>query len=154
MTISNLERYNGIRKRNTTAEEKEHYRVDVDDIAAGRDTRTTVMIKNIPNKYSQKLLLETIDKCHRGNYDFLYLPIDFRNRCNVGYAFVNFKRHDLIIPFYKEFNGKKWNKFNSEKICSIAYGRVQGLHALVDHFKTSSVMSQLDARLKPVILLS
>ncbi|MED6168279.1 hypothetical protein PIB30_010338 [Stylosanthes scabra] len=58
------------------------------------DSRTTVMIKNIPNKYSQKLLLSMLDNhCNQCNeqiregghdheplssYDFLYLPIDFK----------------------------------------------------------------------------
>ena len=110
------------------------------------------MIKNIPNKYSQKMLLEAIDQHHHCRYDFVYLPIDFKNRCNVGYAFVNFKEHSSIVSFYAEFNGKKWNRFKSEKICLIAYARVQGLSALVEHFRTSSVMAQIDPRLKPVVL--
>ena len=36
------------------------------------------MIKNIPNKYDRNLILQTIDKIHKGTYDFFYLPIDFR----------------------------------------------------------------------------
>jgi RNA recognition motif 2. len=36
------------------------------------------MIKNIPNKYDLTLILQTIDKNHKGKYDFFYLPIDFR----------------------------------------------------------------------------
>lgn len=41
------------------------------------DTRTTLMIKNIPNKYTQDLLLQDIDQKFQNAYDFFYLPIDF-----------------------------------------------------------------------------
>ena len=27
------------------------------------------------------------------SFDFFYLPIDFRNKCNVGYMFINFLEH-------------------------------------------------------------
>jgi hypothetical protein len=114
--------------------------------------KTTLMIKNIPNKYNLPLILETIDKNHKGTYDFFYLPIDFRNNCNVGYAFINFVDTRFIAPFYEEFAGKKWEKFNSEKICEIKYARIQGREALIQHFQYSSVMNQSDKKLKPVIL--
>lgn len=34
-------------------------------------------------------------------------------------------RPEYIIPLVEELHGKKWPKFNSEKICNIAYGRIQ-----------------------------
>jgi hypothetical protein len=30
-----------------------------------------------------------------------------------------------IIPFVQRFNLKKWERFNSEKVCSISYARIQ-----------------------------
>ena len=42
------------------------------------DDRTTLMIKNIPNKYSSKLLVEKINSFFKEKYDFLYLPMDFK----------------------------------------------------------------------------
>jgi hypothetical protein len=72
-----------------------HAKVVLDDrfcLITGEDRRTTLMIKNIPNKYTQKMLLATIDESFKGQYDFFYLPIDFKNKCNVGYAFINMVR--------------------------------------------------------------
>ena len=65
----------------------------------GMDSRTTLMIRNIPNKYTQKILMQTIDgQGFYGKYDFFYLPIDFKNRCNVGYAFINMASTDVRPP--------------------------------------------------------
>jgi len=63
------------------------------------------MIKNIPNKYNSPLLLSSINKNHIDKYDFFYLPIDHNNKCNVGYAFINFTHPLHIIPFFLEFHG-------------------------------------------------
>ena len=43
----------------------------------------------------------------------------------MGYAFINMVRPEYIVPLVEELHGKKWPKFNSEKICHIAYGRIQ-----------------------------
>lgn len=132
---------------------KKQYELDIDRIIRGGDTRTTLMIKNIPNKYTSKMLLATIDEHHRGTYDFIYLPIDFKNKCNVGYAFINMTDPMRIIPFYQAFNGKKWEKFNSEKVASLAYARIQGKAALIAHFQNSSLMNE-DKRCRPILFHS
>ena len=36
----------------------------------------------------------------------------------MGYAFINFIDAKYIKSFYLEFNGKKWEKFNSDKVFS------------------------------------
>ncbi|XP_008784396.2 protein MEI2-like 2 [Phoenix dactylifera] len=129
------------------------YQLDLEKIVSGEDIRTTLMIKNIPNKYTSKMLLATIDESHKGTYDFLYLPIDFKNKCNVGYAFINMVSPSHIISFYQAFNGKKWEKFNSEKVASLAYARIQGKAALVAHFQNSSLMNE-DKRCRPIVFHS
>lgn len=129
---------------------KKQFELDLDRIMRGEDRRTTLMIKNIPNKYTSKMLLAAIDERHRGTYDFIYLPIDFKNKCNVGYAFINMTEPSLIVPFYQAFNGKKWEKFNSEKVASLAYARIQGKAALIAHFQNSSLMNE-DKRCRPIL---
>nr|XP_018675192.1 PREDICTED: protein MEI2-like 2 isoform X1 [Musa acuminata subsp. malaccensis] len=133
--------------------DKRLYQLDLDKIIKGEDTRTTIMIKNIPNKYTSKMLLAAIDETHKGTYDFLYLPIDFKNKCNVGYAFINVVSPAHIISFYEAFHGKKWEKFNSEKVASLAYARIQGRAALVAHFQNSSLMNE-DKRCRPILFYS
>ncbi|KAL0301375.1 UNVERIFIED_CONTAM: protein MEI2-like 2 [Sesamum radiatum] len=132
---------------------KKQYHLDLEKIVNGDDSRTTLMIKNIPNKYTSKMLLAAIDETHKGTYDFLYLPIDFKNKCNVGYAFINMVSPSHIITFYEAFNGKKWEKFNSEKVASLAYARIQGKAALVSHFQNSSLMNE-DKRCRPILFQS
>ncbi|KAI9071249.1 hypothetical protein K1719_014705 [Acacia pycnantha] len=135
---------------NTNCADKKQFELDLTRILNGEDARTTLMIKNIPNKYTSKMLLAAIDEQCRGTYDFLYLPIDFKNKCNVGYAFINMTDPTQIIPFHKAFNGKKWEKFNSEKVASLAYARIQGKTALIAHFQNSSLMNE-DKRCRPIL---
>jgi len=97
-------------------EQKERYRLNFERILKGEDKRTSLMIKNIPNKYSQAMLTSELDEKHKGQYDYIYLPIDPKNKCNYGYAFINLVHPFIILSLYKEFNGKSWKNFNSEKI--------------------------------------
>lgn len=137
----------------STSGDRKQYELDIDRIQRGEDNRTTLMIKNIPNKYTSKMLMAAIDECHHGTYDFIYLPIDFKNKCNVGYAFINLVDPSHIISLYESFNGKRWEKFNSEKVASLAYARIQGKAALIAHFQNSSLMNE-DKRCRPILLHS
>lgn len=122
-----------------------------DDSNIVNNGMTTIMLRNIPNKYTQKMLLEVIDEKFKGLYDFFYLPIDFRNKCNVGYAFINFLDSNFATMFKKEFDGLKLSAFKSNKVCEVSWGRVQGLTANIEHYRNSAVMSIPIAQFKPLL---
>ncbi|GLT83886.1 hypothetical protein SLE2022_021520 [Rubroshorea leprosula] len=86
-------------------------------------------------EHSKQVYLKDASGCNkcalsRNLISNTYLPIDFKNKCNVGYAFINMIDPQQIIPFHKAFNGEKWEKFNSEKVALLAYARIQGKAAL------------------------
>jgi len=99
------------------------------------------------------MLLEEVNVRHQGTYDFFYLPIDFKNRCNVGYCFINFLEPKFIIPFVREFNGQRWMSFNSEKVCAVTFARIQGRAAMISRFQNSSLLEK-DNEYRPLLFYS
>lgn len=132
-----------------------HLVLDLDAVENGRDTRTSLMVRNIPNKYTQQMLLnEFMENAHGpGVIDFFYLPIDFKNRCNRGYAFINFVDTRDIMAFHRQYFGKHWRTFNSDKICDITYARIQGKAAMLKRFENSALMEK-DDEYKPLVFVS
>jgi len=141
---------------------------NMEEALSGSPTaRTTVMLKNIPNKYNQAQLMTMVEEEFKGTIDFLYLPVDFRTRCNLGYSFINFIDAAATAKFYQHFHGKKWEEDSgggrqqngnnnnngdalSKKVAQVAYGRVQGKDALVNHFKDAKFPNN-DEQWMPVV---
>lgn len=76
-----------------------------------------------------------------------------QNDCNVGYAFINLIDVQYVHKIYQKFNGKKWPRFNSEKICQVCYARIQGTPQLLNHFRFSNTL-QRDNRYRPLIYVN
>jgi hypothetical protein len=57
-----------------------------------------------------------------------------------------------ILPLVERFDGRRWDKFNSEKVCAVSYARIQGRAALISHFQNSSLMHE-DKRCRPVLFV-
>ncbi len=74
------------------------------------------MIRHIPNKYTVNGFLEELNLEFKNKFDVFYLPIDYQNKCNLGFAFINFIDPMHLILFYDRYRGKRWSKFKSEKV--------------------------------------
>ena len=107
--------------------------ININNIIKNEDKRTTLIIKNIPNNYTMSLLLIEFKANFKNKFDVIYLPQDKVNDCNLGYGFINFIHPLHLILFYKEFMGKKWNYFNSQKRCFLAYSNYQGKKDLINY---------------------
>lgn len=113
----------------------------------GNEPYTTVMLRNIPNKYTREMLIKQLSLEFNGEFDFMYLPIDFKNKCNVGYGFINFRTQDSCERFIGLFHGVDVRKclpgLNSKKVVEVTPARVQGLSENVRRLRNSPVMNQL-----------
>ena len=118
--------------------------INLENILKSRDKRTTLIIRNIPNKYTISLLLDELKTNFENKFDILYLPQDYINNSNLGFGFINFVNHMHLILFYEEFVGKKWNCFNSKKRCQLAYSKYQGKNELMKYILTKLGISNLD----------
>ncbi|GMY06857.1 protein terminal ear1 like [Fagus crenata] len=116
---------------------------------------TTVMIKNIPNQFTRKTLLNILDKhCREENqktdsgsctsaYDFVYLPMDFMKcwdegkTANLGYAFVNFTNAVAAFRFYNAFHKYEWEVNQNKKTCEVTVAKLQGKEDLSGNFTHS-----------------
>ena len=123
-----------LQNNNIKGQKGEKQFLNLDDIASGKDTRTTIMIRNIPIKYTDDILNETFKEFH-GKYDCLYMPYDYEKNGNKGYAFINFVNPLHILLFYEKFNGKKWMHFESNKICELNLAHFQGVNEIQKHAK-------------------
>lgn len=118
---------------------------------ADEEEYTTVMLRNIPNKYTRMMLLEQLHKSgFQGHIDYLYLPTDFANRCNVGYCFVNFRSSSARQSFCSHFDGIATQNclpgFNSYKVCQVVRAKWQGREENVRRLRSGpELMAQLAA---------
>lgn len=104
-------------------------------------TVTTVMLKNLHNKVTQRMLLDDLKTSGFGDsFDFMYLPIDPTTDQNRGYAFINF-----LTPVYA-WNFKKQHQelgitcgCKSAKKLEIVPAALQGFEANHAHYASARV---------------
>ncbi|KAJ2964080.1 hypothetical protein NQZ79_g1035 [Umbelopsis isabellina] len=105
--------------------------IDIDRILMGQDKRTTCMIRNIPNKV---LLISAVLS--------IFVLNDTSLISNNTITHLTHSTLRSLVTFAQQRVGKKWNRFNSEKRCTLSYANIQGKKALIDKFRNSSVMDE------------
>jgi len=115
---------------------------------------TTVMLRNVPNGYTRGVLLEMLNTHgFEGRYDFVYLPMDFRNGVNLGYAFVNLLAHQDAESLTDKLQGFSEWETESDKVCEVSWAHPhQGLREHVERYRNSPVMhSTMPDEYKPML---
>lgn len=116
---------------------------------------TTLMIRNIPNRYTQnELILELEALGFGGTFDFLYVPLDKGTMSNVGYAFVNFVDPQSAAKCMESFHGYHFKRHRkvSGKIAAVSIAHLQGLEANLAHYKNAAVNTAKMKQRRPLVM--
>lgn len=119
------------------------------------DPPTTMMIRNIPGRYSQNdLMLDLKDLGLAGSYDFLYMPMDKGTAANVGYAFVNFINHFFAEKCMQSFTNYRFARHQraSTKLACVSVAHLQGLEKNLEHYENAAVNLVKEKRRRPVVV--
>lgn len=114
---------------------------------------TTLMIRNIPNRYTQHELIKELESVgFMGSFDFFYAPMDTGTMGNVGYAFVNFCSPAWAALCQQVLEGyafRSHQQRSRRKVATVSVAHIQGLEANMRHYENTAVSTRM--RLTPVI---
>ena len=115
---------------NIAQKNKHKLSISSESIALGTDTRTSVMIKNIPICISKEKIIKWIEMICEVNY--IYIPLDQNGTKILGFSFVNVKNYKDIMKLCNVINNYVVN-INNKKI-EICYSKMQGASRLIKAF--------------------
>lgn len=136
------------------------------DRASWSDGITTVMIRQVPRCYTQRMLLDEVNsRGFEGLADFIYLPFDVKKNVNVGYGFLSFVDSKSAQAFRDTFDGMFLdnlealmakvggkNKGKPPQPLRVHPATVQGYEANLRHFVSTRSRQHQDPMMGPLFL--
>lgn len=114
---------------------------------------TTVMMRNLPNKYTQHMLLDELQMNKfrlQHEFDFFYLPMDHYSAVNLGYCFINFVDPCVANAFAATFQGRRMRHFNSQKTIVVMPASMQGFEKNYAYYASTRVAQAEDPQYRPI----
>lgn len=97
----------------------------IEDLYSGKEKRTVVMIRNIPNRYKVADLEEIFNLTAKNNFKIIYLPQDNKTLKNLGYAFIRFFTTTALADTMVARHGQLWPNSKSVKKCLFYFAHLQ-----------------------------
>merc|ERR1712079_746243 len=108
----------------------------------GTSNFTTVILKHIPESYNRRELLDLMDQQgFAAKYDFVYLPVHFKNNTKLGYAFVNLIDHACAQDFMQKFQDfGDWGLEEEQPKAETQWGQRHGKKTHIQRYRDSPLM--------------
>ena len=107
--------------------------IDLEKILTGEETRTRLMVKNIPCRYTHNEIKNDFEKNHKNHFNDLKLPSDKTNnpeKTNKSYCFINFRHVLFVYDFVHDKKNYHWPLYSSDKTIDIHYAKEQPIKNL------------------------
>ena len=136
--IKTFHKSNNIPNKASNKSKQVSLKIEPINIINGKDKRTTIIIKNLPDDISKNDLKNIIEPL--GNINFIYIPllIKNKNKTNLPCAYINVINYKTILKIEQKFEQiKALNQIQNNKDLTkvdIFYSRTQGKHALINRF--------------------
>jgi len=113
---------------------------------------TTWMLRKLPPEVGRTLLVKRLAAEGFGDsYDLLYVPMNFKTGCNLGFAFVNFLSQDLALRFRRVMRRRSVNG-DTTLFDAMVEASIQGFEANVARATCPRVRRVLNVEFQPLIL--
>jgi len=112
---------------------------------------TTLLVRNIPARYSQQDLLERV-WLPNGTYNLLFLPHSFKRNRSVGYTIINFTNSAYAQKFHRRWHGRKLADGSTTRPLSINAAPFQGFYDNMKYMSTSKVSLLRHSEFQPCVL--
>ena len=106
----------------------------MEKILMGEETRTNIMVKNIPCRYTYQEIKNDFDKNHKGHFNDLKLPVDTNNqgvKTNRSFCFINMRHILYVYEFIFDKKNYHWPKYQSDKTIDICFAVAQPMQTNV-----------------------
>ena len=125
-------------KQNSNKNKAKSLNIEPINIINGKDKRTTIIIKNLPNDISKEDLKSIIEPLCNINFIYIPLLIKNKNKTNLPCAYINVINYKSILKILQKFEQiKHLNLIQNNKDLTkveIFYSGTQGKYALISRF--------------------
>jgi len=107
-------------------------------------TNTTLMLRGLPEMCTRDVLLRLLDHLgFAGEYDLVYVPVNFATEVGLRYAFVNAVSPASARRLWACFDGFQAWPMLCEETCTVCWSDPhQGVTAHVERYRNSPVMHE------------
>ena len=67
------------------------------------------VLLSYPSSFSQDLMITLLNRFIPNQFDFFYMPVDFKTNCNLGFGYVSVTSSEALLQLYSRVGCFHWD---------------------------------------------